>query len=64
MDIQIVGNLSRPGITGSSVNLINLGATGQLPDKGMLPGPTPDDKYLYLPHPLYPPLLERRGGGI
>jgi hypothetical protein len=47
-----VSNLSRPGITGGGINLINPGAPGQLPDEGMLPGPTPNNQNLYLPHPL------------
>jgi hypothetical protein len=63
MDIQIVSDLSRAGVTRGGVNLFDFGAPGQLPDEGMLPGPTPNNQYSYLPHPLSPPLLHRRGGG-
>ena len=45
-DIQVSGDLSRTGIARRDVNIFNLGALGQLPDDGMLPGPTPNNQYL------------------
>ena len=51
-NIQVPGNLSRAGITRSGINLFCFGALGQLPDQGMLPSPTPNNQYFYLPHPL------------
>jgi len=48
LDIQVDGDLSRAGVARSGINLFNLGALGQLPDQGMLPGPAPDNQYLYL----------------
>ena len=42
-NIQVPGDLSRTGIARRDVKLFNLGALGQLPDYGMLPGPAPND---------------------
>ena len=44
--IKVAGNLSRAGITRGGINLFNPGALGQLPDQGVLPGPTTNDQYL------------------
>jgi hypothetical protein len=39
-DIEVLGSLSRAGITRSNVYFLNFRALGQLPDEGMLPSPT------------------------
>jgi hypothetical protein len=58
-----VGNLSRAGVARSNVDFFYFRALSQLPDQGMLPGSAANNQYFYLPHPLNPPLLQRRGGG-
>jgi hypothetical protein len=63
-DINVPGELSRAGIARSDVYFFDPTALGELPDQGMLPAPAADNQYLYLPHPLNPPLLSRRGGRV
>jgi hypothetical protein len=52
VDINVMGKLSRAGVTRSDKNLLDLAALGELPDQGMLPAPTTDNQYLYLTYPL------------
>ena len=49
-----MGNLGRTGITRGGIDFLDLGASGQLPDQGMFPGPAANNQYLqYFPLPLY-----------
>jgi len=43
VNIKVMGNLSRAGVARSSVNLFDPFALGELPDKGMLPPPAPNN---------------------
>ena len=64
IDIQVMAKLCRTGITRSGINLVYLGALSQLPDQGMLPGPTPDNQYFNLPHPLKSPSPSKERGRV
>jgi len=43
LNIKVLGNLSRAGITRSNIYFFNFRALSQLPYQGMLPGSTADD---------------------
>ncbi len=60
-DIYVLGDFSRAGVAGGNIKLGYFRTLGELPGEGVLPAPTTNNKYLYLPHPLYPPLLKERG---
>ena len=42
----VMGNLGHTGITQGGIDFLDLGASGQLPDQGMFPGPAANNQYL------------------
>ena len=45
-DIQVIGYFTCTSITRRGIDLFNLWTLGQLPDEGVFPGPTSNNKYL------------------